>query len=91
MSNLSKFFGKPKEYTIMGEKITLYPLKGKDIDLLMDLGGDNNAEGTKKLLYFYLKNIEPTFTDEEFNELSAEFITGLLKNIIDVNGLSEKR
>lgn len=53
---LRKFLGKPKTYTIEGEKVTLYPLKGKDLDLLANVGED--TESMKKLMLVALQQID---------------------------------
>jgi hypothetical protein len=81
--DISKFLGKPQEYTIMGEKVLIEPLKGEDINLFLGMKEGEEVEGVKKL-------IQKTFdmSDEEFAQLSIKFINEVSKAIMDANGLN---
>lgn len=83
--DVSQFLGKPKEYDILGQRVVLEPLKGKDLDLLVGMKEGKEAEGIKRL-------ITKSFgiTDEEFDELPLSFVNKAAEAVMDVNGLSKK-
>lgn len=84
---LRKFLGKSKTYEIEGEEFTLTPLKGKDLDVVVNLGED--AESMKKVMLMALKQISPEATKDDLEELPVSFLNKLSEAFIDVNGLKK--
>lgn len=82
----SKFLGKSKEYTIMGEKVLLEPLKGKDMHLFMGISDGSETAIVKNLVMHYFE-----LTEEEFNNAPMNFINETSQAIMDVNGFSGKK
>ena len=89
MGSLSKFLGKPKEIELEGEKITLYPLKVKDIG---KFNKPNASEEEKsKMGTEILKLSIPDATEEEINELPMEIFTKLMDEINKLNGFTDEK
>jgi hypothetical protein len=82
--NISQFLGKAKTYTIAGQEVSLEPLKGKDLDLLMGIKEGKEAEGIKRLLMAALE-----LTAEEYDSLPVSFLNEAVEAVLDVNGLKK--
>lgn len=91
MDELKKFFGKPKTYTIEGEEFEFYPLKGKDLHLIVGMKEGKEAEGMVTLVSHYLKTKYPTVTPEMVDEMSAASLSQFIKAIYDVNGIGDAK
>lgn len=91
MSRLSKFFGKPKEIEIEGEKFLFHPLKGKHLLLFMQeaVSGEEKYKISKEIIKQSLLPSEPEITDEEIDELEVKVFNKLLEAAMDVNGMTE--
>jgi hypothetical protein len=89
MVDMSRFLGKPREYDIDGEKVTLRPLKGKDLDLFM--GSDaESGKGVLKLVHHVIREQQdPNITLEQVGEFSLAAINAWAEAIMDVNGLKK--
>jgi len=89
MGTLSKFLGSPKEIEIGGEKITINPLKVKDMKLFAK--SNPNAEETQEMGKQIIKlSIEGT-TDEEVDGLSMEVFIKIMDEINKLNGFKDER
>jgi len=92
MSRLNKLLGKGKEIDLGGEIILIKPLKLKDLDLFMDLANESKrTETTKKIIFQTIKEAVPDVTNEELENISVEYITTLLNEILEVNGLTQDK
>ena len=90
MSRLSKLTGKPKEVEIEGEKITLYPLKGKHLHMFAKK--DVSEEQALKMSRDIIRSSwdpDESITDEELDNLPLKVMNKLLEEIMDLNGLKE--
>jgi hypothetical protein len=100
MSRLSRFQARPKEVELKvtneegkeeTETIKITPFKTKDIELLMDMGKpEKQAKSTKEVLKRVLKENYPDATDEEFDNMSYEYVNKIMEAILEVNGLNEQ-
>jgi hypothetical protein len=84
--DIAQFLGKPKKYTIGGQEISIEPLKGKDIDLLLGIKEGKEAEGVKRLVMHYFE-----LTQDEIDQLPMSFLNEASEAIMDVNGLAKKK
>lgn len=92
MSRLSKLTGSPIVVEIEGEKLEIYPLKLKNLPLLMNLQSkDLETQGVamKKLIQTTLKNSVHDATDEEIENVSAKYFIELSEAILEANGLKD--
>lgn len=88
MSKLARFMGQPKEYDILGEKVTLYPLKGKDMHLIMGMKDGEEIEGMQKLLLNYLQQTYGNdVTIDDLSEFSVAAVNRWMECIMDINGV----
>lgn len=88
MKRIERFFGKPKEIELAGEKITIHPLTIKQVDLILDLADETKRnESMKKLLQITLKKTFPEATPEEIEQIGMIHFNDLTMAIMDVNGL----
>lgn len=91
MSKLSKFLGKSKEIEIEGEKINIYPLKVKHLQLF---AGKENASDEEKLNLSkeMIKKslLDEDVTDEEIDSMDQKVYTNLLKEINILNGFVDE-
>ena len=82
--------GKPKEYTIAGEKFLFKPLTVKELDLFLDMGTESKkAAAMKKIVSISLKQAVPEATDEEIESIGVEFFEQITSAILDVNGMNK--
>lgn len=89
MGELSKFLGKPKEIEIKGEKITIYPLKVKDMQLFskQEPTEEEIANMGKSIIKLSIKDV----TDEEIDDLDMEVFVQLMEEINKLNGFKDER
>jgi len=88
MGSLHKFLGKPKEIEMEGEKLTIYPLKVKDMSLFSN---QNATEEEKvKMSRDILKLSIPDATEEEIENLPLEMFTKLMEEINKLNGFTNE-
>ncbi len=99
MSRVERLFGKPVVIEIEGEKLDIYPMKGKDMDLILDMESDNKEiklHAMQNILIRTIKRAIPEATDAEileipFNNIKIIFDAALKANAIkdvDTDGLS---
>ena len=89
MGSLNKFLGKPKEIEVEGEKITLYPLKVKDMHLFSNT--DASEEEKAKMSRDILKLSIPDATAEEIENLPLETFTTIMEEINKLNGFTDEK
>jgi len=90
MGKIDKFFGKPVECTIGGEKYMLKPFSVKDLPMLSKLSEGNEDEKTEALMeciYFIAKQVDPECTREQIGEISFEYLEDFSKAIVAVNNI----
>ena len=88
MTELKRFLGKPKTYTIGGEEIVLHPLTIKNVDILMDMNVPaKQADATKRLIITTLRKTFPTASELELEEMSMGHFSELMEAIMDVNNM----
>lgn len=90
MGALSKFLGKPKEVEIDGNKITLYPLKVKDMEIF-EGGANPTPEQAKKIATKMMITSIPDSTEEEIENLPMETYTKIMDEINKLNGFKDER
>ena len=90
MGSLSKFLGKPKEIDIEGEKITIHPLKVKDMHLF-STKENASPEEMNKVSTDILKLSIPDATDEEINALPMDKFMTIMEEINKLNGFTDER
>jgi len=88
MSSLNKFLGSPKEIDLDGEKITLHPLKVKDLSKFSNPNA--SQEEKAKMSVEILKLSLPDATEDEINSLPVEVFTRLMDEINKLNGFSDE-
>lgn len=89
MGSLNKFLGKPKEIDIDGEKITLQPLKVKDMALFSNQNASDEQKA--KMSTDILRLSIPDATEEEINDLPLEIFTKLMEEINKLNGFTDDK
>jgi len=96
MSKLTKLQAKAKEYTI-GEEVFLFkPLTLKNLDLFVDITGQDSSKrvvAMDKLIRVTLKENDSSITDEELDNLDLANLNEIMDAIFEVNGvkLDEKK
>lgn len=89
MGVLSKFLGSPKEIEIDGEKLTIHPLKVKDMEMFSNQ--NPTEEQTKKMGQKMIKLSIPDATDEEVDGLSMNAFVKIMDEINKLNGFKDER
>lgn len=89
MGALSKFLGKPKEIEINGEKITIHPLKVKDMEMFAKQ--NPTEEEVKEMSKKILKLSIPDSTEEEIDGLNMEAFVKIMDEINKLNGFKDER
>ena len=89
MGVLSKFLGGPKEIEIDGEKITIYPLKVKDMEKFAKQ--NLTEEEMKTLGRDMIKLSIPDTTDEEVDSLTMNAFVQIMDEINKLNGFKDER
>jgi hypothetical protein len=89
MSRLSKLLGKPQDFEIGGEVLTIHPLSLEDIDLVFELERENTrAEAMKKIMMKTLKRAVPDSSNEEIGKVAVSHFKALTDAIMQVNGIA---
>jgi len=89
MGVLSKFLGSPKEIEVDGEKLTIHPLKVKDIEMFSN---QNPTEAeVKEMGKKLIKLSIPDATDEEVDCLSMSAFVKIMDEINKLNGFKDER
>jgi len=92
MSKLGKFLGKTEEIKVQGEKLTIHPLKVKDLKLFMGKEKATPEEQmamSKEIIKKSLKDDE--VTDEEIDNMNTEAFMELMEGINKVNGFTDEK
>lgn len=89
MGSLNKFLGKPKEIEIEGSKITIHPLKVKDMHLFSNQNASEEEKG--KMSRDILKLSIPDATEQEIEDLPLETFTKLMEEINKLNGFTDEK
>ena len=92
MSKLNKFLGKSEEVEIQGEKITIHPLKVKDLNLFVGKENASQEEQmrlSKEIIKKSLKDDE--VTDEEIDDMTTEVFIILMDEINRINGFKDDK
>jgi hypothetical protein len=90
MGKIERFFGKPVECSIGGEKYMLKPFSVKDLPMLSKLSEGTNDEKSEALLgciYFIAKQIDSDCTKEQLGEISFEYLEDFSDAIVAVNNI----
>jgi len=88
MSALNKFLGEPREIEIEGEKITIHPLKVKDLGKFTNANA-TDEEKSNMAKQMILLSI-PETTMEEVDKLPLEIFTQILDEINKLNGFKDE-
>ncbi len=93
MSKLGKFLGKAEEIEIEGEKLKVYPLKVKDLELFAGKEKASEEEKLKMNRIIIKRSLrdEEGVTDEEIDGMSAEAFTKIMATISKINGFDDER
>lgn len=91
MGTLSKFLGEPKEVEIMGEKITLQPLKVKDIKLFSGASKEPTPEESEKMSKEIIKLSIVGADENEIDNLPMEVFMQIMDEINKLNGFKDER
>ena len=92
MSKLNKFLGKSEEVEIQGEKLTIHPLKVKDLNLFVGKENASQEEQmrlSKEIIKKSLKDDE--VTDEEIDDMTTEVFIILMDEINRINGFKDDK
>ncbi len=88
MGSLNKFLGKPKEIEIEGNKITIQPLRVKDMHLFSNQ--DASDEEKAKMSTDILKLSIPDTTEDEIDDLPVEVFVKIMEEINKLNGFTNE-
>jgi hypothetical protein len=92
MSKISKFLGSPQEVEIKGEKITLFPLRVKDLSLFVGKENSTPEEQMRLSKEIIKKSLnDPEVTDEEVENMETETYILLMEEINKLNGFKDER
>ena len=82
--------GKGKDIKIGDETFTIYPLTGKHMGIIMNLGDKEKRNNAMiELIVESLRQSDPNITRDDINELPANILTEIIKTIMEVNELDE--
>lgn len=95
MGRLNRLMGKPKDFVIKGETITVHPLKARNFDIIVDMqkakGLGEQMPVIKKLVLVTLQRNDPAITMDDVEEdLDMPALLDMMNAIIEVNGLGDK-
>jgi len=91
-SKLGKFLGKAEEIEIQGEKIQIYPLKVKDLQLFVGKENATPEEQMKMSKTIIKKSLrDEEVTDEEIDEMNTEAFMDLMDSINRINGFKDEK
>ena len=88
MGALNSFLGKPREIEICNVKVTIYPLKVKDIAMFSkeSMTKEEQTEASKKMIKLSI----PDATDEEIDNLSIDAFIKIMEAINELNGFKDE-
>lgn len=91
MSKLAKFLGSPKEIEIKGEKLKIYPLKVKDLNMMTNtnMTDEQKLELSRTIIKKSLRDEE--VTDEEIENMDMEVFVKLMSEINKLNGFEDEQ
>jgi len=89
MGTLSKFLGNPKEIEIDGNKLTIHPLKVKDMEMFAKQ--NPTEEEVKTIGRKIVKLSIPDATDEEVENLSMDAFVKIMDEINKLNGFKNEQ
>ena len=92
MSKLGKFLGKAEEIEIQGEKLMLYPLTVKDLELFVgkqDASPEEQMKVNREIIKKSLK--DEAITDEEIEGMNTDAFIKLMDAISKINGFEDER
>jgi hypothetical protein len=90
MSRLSKLIGRPIEVDLGGEMLEIFPLKLRELPLLMKMGNedpDKQADALMTIITKTLRTSVPDATTEEIDSIALTHFQNLTEAIMKVNGL----
>ena len=89
MGTLGKFLGNPKDIEIDGEKLTIYPLKVKDMRLFVKQNPTEAevADMGKEIIKLSI----PGTTDEEIDSLNMDAFVKIMDEINKLNGFKNEQ
>ena len=89
MGSLNKFLSEPKEIEIQGEKITIHPLKVKDMGLFsnQNASDEEKMKMSSKMLQLSISDT----TEDEINNLPVEIFTQLMEEVNKLNGFTDEK
>jgi len=89
MGVLSKFLGSPKEIEVDGGKLTIHPLKVKDMEMFSN---QNPTEAEVKTMGKKLIKLSiPDATDDEVDNLSMSAFVKIMDEVNKLNGFKDER
>lgn len=89
--DITRLFGKPKNYKIGGVDFTFKPLELDNIDILMGMENpERRADAIKTLVIATFKKSYPDVKEEDIKKISLEYFEELTKAILDVHNLPQK-
>jgi len=89
MGTLDKFLGTPKEVEILGEKVTLVPIKVKDLGKVIKQ--NPTEEEVKQISKELIKLSVEGSTDEIIDNLPIEVFIKLVDEINILNGFKDEQ
>jgi len=88
MGALEKFLGSPKEIEVDGSKLTIFPLKIKDMPKFSKQ--NPSAEESKQISKDIIKLSIPDTTDDEIDNLPMETFVKIMDEINKLNGFKDE-
>lgn len=91
MGTLGKFLGQPKEIEVRGIKLTINPLKVKDLKKISSTTQTPSPEESERISKEIMKlSIEGT-SDEEIDDLPSSVFLEIMDEINKLNGFKDER
>lgn len=91
MSKVGNLTVKPKNISIGGTELTLIPLSFKERDTLAKVldakDKTEQVEATFALIKAVLHKSYPDMTDQEFDDLSVEYVNDISKAVLELHGM----
>ena len=90
MSKLGKFLGHAEEVEIQGEKLKVYPLSVKDLELFMgkeNAGPEEQMALSKIIIKKSLRDED--VTDKEIEDMKTEAFMDIMETINKINGFKD--
>jgi hypothetical protein len=83
---LKRFLAKPKTFKKDDWEITLSPLKGKHLDLMLQMTETPTAQDTQKLVHAALINSGYELSLSDVDDLGIDFIMWVFECLGEMNG-----